>query len=750
MPAIRLRPSTAVLGAGVAALALALSLTDRSGHAQVTAPVDFARDVQPLLAEKCLSCHGPAAQGGYRLDRRSGALSGVVRPNIIPGHSATSRLVRRISGTEFGPQMPPTGPLGSAEIALLTRWIDEGAAWPDALANEVERPAEDPAAVELVARIRRSDAAGVAAALAATPKAFNGRTPGGATALMEAALYGDVALVDRLLAAGADPRAANDVGATALMWGLHDLAITRRLLDAGADPNATSAFGRTTLHVAAAQHGAAPTVTLLLERGAKATPAALVAPAARGDATVLRLLLTAGARATSQVVGFALRSGCDDCLAAITAAQPLPPMRGALAAALPPGSPGRAAVIRSALDHGADATFVDQRSRSMPMLAAAADGLSAESMQLLIDRGADLALTGPDGRTAHDYARRLGPTAAVGVLDRAGAPARLAASAPPPDLARSNTVDAAVRRSLPLLQRTTAGFYKASGCVSCHHNALTAMSVAAARSRGFAVDESAAADNVATLATDLRDSRDQSLQGIIASGGLTTTTGYVLMALAAENLQPEPATDAAARLVVLAQGVEGTWGTAYRPPSEASEFTAAAVGLRGVQLFGADRRWGRSAADVVAAASRWLTTTAPRTTEDHVFRLFGLTWARAVAADGARRDLLALQRADGGWAQLPTLESDAYATGSALVALHEASLGVASDPYRRGVEFLLRTQHRDGSWHVRSRSHPTQIFFESGFPHGEDQFISAAATNWATQALIATVPPPTARRAARR
>jgi hypothetical protein len=56
------------------------------------------------------------------------------------------------------------------------------------------------------------------------------------------------------------------------------------------------------------------------------------------------------------------------------------------------------------------------------------------------------------------------------------------------------------------------------------------------------------------------------------------------------------------------------------------------------------------------------------------------------------------------------------------------------------VRYLLHTQLADGSWLVRTRSHATQSYFESGFPHGEDQFISAAATNWATQALLLSLP----------
>jgi hypothetical protein len=99
------------------------------------------------------------------------------------------------------------------------------------------------------------------------------------------------------------------------------------------------------------------------------------------------------------------------------------------------------------------------------------------------------------------------------------------------------------------------------------------------------------------------------------------------------------------------------------------------------------------------------------------------------------------QRADGGWSQTDKMESDAYATGSALVALHEAGALATTDPaYRRGVGFLLKNQLEDGSWHVPTRSKPIQTYFESGFPHGKDQFISIAAAGWATTALSLSLP----------
>ena len=99
------------------------------------------------------------------------------------------------------------------------------------------------------------------------------------------------------------------------------------------------------------------------------------------------------------------------------------------------------------------------------------------------------------------------------------------------------------------------------------------------------------------------------------------------------------------------------------------------------------------------------------------------------------------QRSDGGWAQLASLRSDAYATGEALAALREAGLATTDPVYQRGVRFLLTTQLEDGSWYVRKRTHATQAFFDSGFPHGVDQYISAAATNWAALALALAARP---------
>jgi len=115
----------------------------------------------------------------------------------------------------------------------------------------------------------------------------------------------------------------------------------------------------------------------------------------------------------------------------------------------------------------------------------------------------------------------------------------------------------------------------------------------------------------------------------------------------------------------------------------------------------------------------------------------GLVWSHApsteISVQASR--LSALQRESGGWAQLPTMAADAYATGEALYALQVSGMSARGSTYKKGINFLLRTQLDDGTWFVRSRAFGFQPYFESGFPHGTDQFISASATAWATIAL---------------
>ena len=124
-------------------------------------------------------------------------------------------------------------------------------------------------------------------------------------------------------------------------------------------------------------------------------------------------------------------------------------------------------------------------------------------------------------------------------------------------------------------------------------------------------------------------------------------------------------------------------------------------------------------------------------------RLLGLAWAKADTkyVEQAAAELVAAQRPDGGWSQLATLESDAYATGQAMYALNQAA---RSNRYQQSIDrasaYLLRTQLADGTWLVRTRSNPVQVLKESGFPHGRDQWISAAGTAWAATALAQTQP----------
>jgi len=167
------------------------------------------------------------------------------------------------------------------------------------------------------------------------------------------------------------------------------------------------------------------------------------------------------------------------------------------------------------------------------------------------------------------------------------------------------------------------------------------------------------------------------------------------------------------------------------------DYQAAALSIYSLRQYGPEGDKASTGA-VIANAVRWLEQAKPSTTQDRAFHLLGLAWGNGSPAviKTAARALAASQRADGGWSQLPEMTSDSYATGEALYALNTAAnVAPSSGVYQKGVQYLLRTQAPDGTWHVVTRSIWLQPHFESGFPYGRDQFISAAGTAWAVMAL---------------
>lgn len=318
----------------------------------------------------------------------------------------------------------------------------------------------------------------------------------------------------------------------------------------------------------------------------------------------------------------------------------------------------------------------------------------------------------------------------------------LPAASPEPTVEDLRTATA---KALPLLQKGAAGHIAQRTCFACHNQAIPILALTTARSRGFDFPEEDLCKQMEFIAAFLKKNRDNYLKGR-GQGGQIDMAGYALLTLELGGWKSDPTTEAVAEYLLLYNKDLDHWrATSNRPPSEASVFTANYLALRSLKTFGTVEQKERIT-ERIATVRDWLLKTVAKDTEDRVFRLWALQAAEAPDCDvqAAVQELLKSQRKDGGWGQLDTMNSDAYATGTALVALHQAGgLETCVPAYQRGLQFLLQTQLPDGSWLVQSRSRPFQVYFESGFPHGKDQFISMAASGWATTALVLACPPVT-------
>jgi ankyrin repeat protein len=600
-------------------------------------------------------------------------------------------------------------------------------------------PAEGKLCQELFMAIGPGDLAGVQSLLArgADPNARNGLQM---TPMLIAAASGQVPVVEALLRAGAkldEPTIYGTPLSFAAMAGRTPVA--QLLLGRGANPNTQRPDGISVLMLAA-RSGDPEMVNELLRRKAELNAkdndgaTALIYAAREGHVEVGRLLLTHGA--------------------AVDAADShrWTPLTYAAVN-------GHAEFVKLLLEKRANANARDQKGRT-PLMLTATYGDDPAVLSALVEGGADIRATDARRQTALALATARGHAESAAFLRGRGAELTPAA-----DTGARRTPEQAIPVSLGALQRSMGAFTKMTGCISCHQDGLGRMATGAARQHGLAIDPAVAraqAERINGALNELRPLHVKALQDpsamknvpLIEIGDIAPAYGFMLAGMAAQQQPATPAVSAAAMVLARLQFPDGHWQFGFpRVPMQSSWFTMTALAIQAMQTYAPKDR-AAEVAGRLGRARAWLLATPTQTSEDLAFRLLGLKWAGASLEENRKAidELRAAQRPDGGWSQIPALQSDAYATGQALYALHVAGGLPVTDPaYQQGVQFLLRTQEADGTWFVPKRAMPANNYFDAAFPYGQSQFASFNATCWATMALLQTVDRPrsVAQRAAR-
>ncbi len=360
------------------------------------------------------------------------------------------------------------------------------------------------------------------------------------------------------------------------------------------------------------------------------------------------------------------------------------------------------------------------------------------------------------------------------------------------NVVRPTKVSAALLKGYKVLASAVQNYPANRKCFSCHHQTLPLLAFSLRDSnfpRSIQFTNSVGTRSVIDFTTSSFEmKRPQLLAGTKIDGG-PLAVGYGLWAMEIAKVKPNETTSAMVQYLLKTQAEDGGWDLdSVRPPASSSRAMATAVAFLGLAKYGVNSSMDQvQVRSALTQAAKWsLTAKDPVDHED----LVGLMWVRYLArnsvgirgmememgmrsTDIERKDTRELdtdgmgmggmeggfgmggmrgvnplssllekgQRVDGGWGQTSELPSDAYATGMALLiddqtaSRYKGRTGLDWNARNEAVDFLLRTQEEDGSWHVESRSTPIRTFFDNGDPHGKDQFVSVMATSWAVAAL---------------
>jgi Squalene-hopene cyclase C-terminal domain/Prenyltransferase and squalene oxidase repeat len=331
---------------------------------------------------------------------------------------------------------------------------------------------------------------------------------------------------------------------------------------------------------------------------------------------------------------------------------------------------------------------------------------------------------------------------------------RPALASEPTSIPRATTqqVQQTVERSIGYLRTESAAWLTTRKCAACHHVPMPLWALSEADRQGYAIDKKFVADTTESLLgsrdklmaskifPDLADPADPRPQG----RGLNM--GLPFLAVAAQSLSLSEGQKHSLKLIaeeiIKKQQPDGSWeffAGLRRPPINETQSTDAAWIIMALEgETGLDAPESQRAA--LSRAIAWLN--AAKLSDIHQDKILKvLMGARSGKPRETMRttidELLALQRADGGWSQtVPELKSDAFATGQTLYVLSLAGYAAERPEIKRGIDFLVATQKPDGSWPMVSRSTP------DGSPGSSKLLtpITCAASSWATLGLARLAP----------
>lgn len=309
----------------------------------------------------------------------------------------------------------------------------------------------------------------------------------------------------------------------------------------------------------------------------------------------------------------------------------------------------------------------------------------------------------------------------------------------------------AARSGLALITRAATNWQKNQTCFSCHHQTLIMLAAIEANQVGLPLEPEWLKSQLKTTHQYFERRIEAMDAGDHVPGG-AATVGYGLWAMALSDAPADATTTAMVGYLLQIQGVvktsdrvagsaakvsDGRWvASCRRAPLQGSDIADTVLALVGMEKYATAAQRPRLA-KARHAADKWMETVSLNHQQDRLWRLWGLHHLDGTEKEKqrVREAIFAAQREDGGWAETKDRQSDAYSTGQTLYMLNVTGTAQTDPQLLRARDYLLRSQLPDGSWLFETHVKPQQPFFENGDPHGKSQFISTAATAWATAGL---------------